>query len=520
MKKVTLIAPNNANSIEQPKLRVAAYARVSTGSEDQLVSLETQKSHYESTIKANPAWVFAGLYYDEGITGTKKEKRPELLRMIKDCEKRNINLIMTKSISRFARNTMDCLELVRRLTRLGISVYFESENINTGSMESELMLSILSGLAEGESASIAENNKWSIQRRFQNGTYKIGCSPYGYDAVDGELIVNKQQAEIVRFIFSEVLSGKGVHMIAKDLNARGLKGKNGGRWTSSTIRGMIGNEKYIGDAIFQKTYSDSQFNRHKNDGEKEQYLIRDHHQPIISRDDFEAAQKVIEQRGKEKGLEKYNKKYLNRYPFSGKIICGQCGGTFKRRTHSSGKKYIAWCCNTHITEIEKCSMKYISNSELEFAFISMMNKLIFGHQIVLRPLLMSLRGIDSNNSMELLQEIDKKLADIEEQRKVLMGLQTRGYLEPAVYTRGNNDLLQEAGQLQRRKESLISFISNDSRHLSEVSALLQFATKATMQSCFDGELFSRFVDHIIVYSRKEIGFVLKCGITLKERLVK
>ena len=182
-------------------------------------------------------------------------------------------------------------------------------------------------------------------------------------------------------------------MIAKDLNARGLKGKNGGRWTSSTIRGMIGNEKYIGDAIFQKTYSDSQFNRFKNRGERAQYLIQDHHEAILSREDYDAAQLVLEQRGKEKGVEKQNEKYQNRYPFSGRIICDQCGGTFKRRIHSSGKKYIAWCCNTHITEIEKCSMKYISNSELEFAFVTMMNKLIFGHQIVLRPLLMSLEAL-------------------------------------------------------------------------------------------------------------------------------
>jgi len=283
---------------------------------------------------------------------------------------------------------------------------------------------------------------------------------------------------------------------------------------------MICNEKYIGDAIFQKTYSDSQFNRYINRGEREQYLIQDHHEAIISREDYDATQLVMEQRGKEKGVEKNNEKYLNRYPFSGKIICDQCGGTFKRRIHSSGKKYIAWSCNTHITEIEKCSMKYISNFELESAFVTMLNKLIFGHQSVLRPLLMSLRGIDSNRSMETIQEIDKKLADIEDQRKVLMGLQTRGYLEPAVYTRGNNELSQEAGQLQRRKESLISFISSDSRHLSEVSALLQFATKSTMQNGFDADLFSRFVDHIIVYSRTEIGFVLKCGITLKERLVK
>jgi len=520
LKKVTLIAPNNANSIEQPKLRVAAYARVSTGSEDQLVSLETQKSHYESTIKANPAWEFAGLYYDEGIRGTKKEKRPELLRMIKECEKRNIDLIMTKSISRFARNNMDCLELVRRLTKLGISVYFESENINTCSMESELMLSILSGLAEGESASIAENNKWSIQRRFQNGTYKIGCSPYGYDAVDGELIVNKQQAEIVRFIFSEVLSGKGVHLIAKDLNARGLKGKNGGRWTSSTIRGMIGNEKYIGDAIFQKTYSDSQFNRFTNHGELEQYLIQDHHEAIIRREDYDAAQLVLEQRGKEKGVEKQCDKYLNRYPFSGKIICSQCGGTFKRRTHSSGNKYIAWCCSTHIESIEKCSMKYVPDSDFEYAFVTMINKLVFSHQAVLKPLLLSLRGLNADDSLLSIQDIDKKLAENAEQQNVLVNLMTKGYLDRVVYKKSNNNLLQEADRLQRQKESINHLLQSGNEHLSEVSALLQYATKATMLKRFDEAVFKNFVNRIIVYSRTEIGFEMKCGITLKERLVK
>lgn len=520
MKKVTKIAPNAVSSTEQTKLRVAAYARVSTGSEDQLVSLETQIKHYESYIKTNPTWEFAGLYYDEGITGTKKEKRPELLRMITDCEHRKIDLIVTKSISRFARNTMDCLGLVRKLTKLGISVYFESENINTGSMESELMLSILSGLAEGESASIAENNKWSIQKRFQNGTYKIGCSPYGYNAVNGELVINEQQAEIVRLIFSEALSGKGTHKIAKELNAKGLKGKNGGRWTSSTIRGMIGNEKYIGDAIFQKTYSDSQFNRHKNDGEKEQYLIREHHEAIISHDDFEAAQMVTEQRGKEKGLEKYNKKYLNRYPFSGKIICSQCGGTFKRRTHSSGSKYIAWCCSTHIESIEKCSMKYVLDSDFEYAFVTMMNKLIFSHQTVLKPLLIGLRGVNTDDSLMSIQDIDKKLAENAEQQAVLVNLMTKDYLDRVVYKKSSNNLLQEAERLQRQKESINRLLQSGNQHLGEVSTLLQYATKATMLKRFDEDVFNSFVKRIVVYSRTEIGFELRCGITLKERLVK
>ena len=166
MKKVTKIAQNTVDLTKRPKLRVAAYCRVSTDSDDQLVSLETQMKHYESYIKANPNWEFAGLYYDEGITGTKKEKRPELLRMIADCENKKIDFIVTKSISRFARNTTDCLELVRNLIDLGIFIYFEKENIITGSMESELMLSILSGLAESELASISENSTWSVKRRF------------------------------------------------------------------------------------------------------------------------------------------------------------------------------------------------------------------------------------------------------------------------------------------------------------------------------------------------------------------
>lgn len=523
MKKITKIAQNTADFHERSKLCVAAYCRVSTDSDEQLVSLEAQKKHYESYINANPDWEFAGLYYDEGITGTKKEKRPELLRIITDCENKKIDFIVTKSISRFARNTTDCLELVRKLTKLGISVYFESENINTGSMESELMLSILSGLAEGESASIAENNKWAIQKRFQNGTYKIACSPYGYDAVDGELVANEQQAEIVRFIFAEILSGKGLYKIADELNRRSIPSKKGGRWKGSTIRGMVGNEKYIGDAIFQKTYSDSQFNRHKNDGEKEQYLIRDHHMPIISREDFEAAQKVIEQRGKEKGVEKYGEKYLNRYPFSGKIICGQCGGAFKRRSHSSGSKYIAWCCTTHIENIGKCSMKYVLDSDFEYAFVTMMNKLIFSHQTVLKPLLIGLREVNTDDSLVSIQDIDKKLEENAEQQNVLVTLMTKGYLDRGVYMKSSNNLLQEADRLQRQKESINRLLLSGNQHLSEVSALLQYATKAftaTLLKRFDGDAFENFVKRIIVYSRTEIGYELKCGVTLKERLVR
>lgn len=199
MKKITKIGTNEPLA-EKKKLKVAAYCRVSTASDEQLISLEAQKAHYESHIRANDEWEYVGLYYDEGITGTKKDVRAGLLSMIADCEAGKIEFIITKSISRFARNTTDCLEMVRKLTDLGISIFFEKENINTGSMESELMLSILSSLAESESVSISENSKWSVQKRFQNGTFIISYPPYGYENDNGTMVIVPEQAEIVKEI--------------------------------------------------------------------------------------------------------------------------------------------------------------------------------------------------------------------------------------------------------------------------------------------------------------------------------
>jgi DNA invertase Pin-like site-specific DNA recombinase len=519
LKKVTKIAQQRVDSPGQAKQRVAAYCRVSTDRDDQLVSLDTQIKHYESHIKANPDWTFAGLYIDEGITGTKKKKRAGLRRMMIDCEQRKLDLILTKSISRFARNTTECLELVRTLTTLNIFIYFEKENIHTGSMESELMLSILSGLAESESTSLAENSRWSVTRRFQNGTYKISCPPYGYDAVDGKLIVNEIQADIVRFIFTATLSGTSTHTLAKDLNYRKVPTKRGGNWTSTTIRGMIGNEAYTGDVRFQKTYTDASFTRHRNHGEKDQYVMKNHHEAIVSNEEFEAAQRIIEQRGKEKGVEKHRGKYQNRYPFSGKIICGSCGGTFKRRIHSSGRHRVAWCCKTHIMDTQRCAMKYIPESAMETAFVTMMNKLIFGHKIVLKPLFERLCNLNAEDALKRMQELEQKRNENAEQQKVLVNLMSKGYLEPAVYKKSANEMHQEAGRLARQQESLTRLYSQDAQNLSEVRELLQVLTKVAMLQRFDETLFSRFVRCIRVCARTEIGFELTCGITLKERWV-
>ena len=232
------------------------------------------------------------MYYDQGITGTKKDKRSALMQMVADCEDGRIDRVITKSISHFCRNTTDCLELVRKLLGLGIPTYFEKEDLDTGSMESELMLSILSSLAESESVSIAENS-------------------------------NGEQDKWVRFIYSETLSGKGSDAIAAELIKLGASTKKGGKWISTTVRGILSNEKYTGDCIFQKTYMDERFNRHTNYGEMDQFYMEEHHDAIVSHEDFEAVAALVEQRAKEKGITKGDAKYQVRYPMSGKVFCGE-----------------------------------------------------------------------------------------------------------------------------------------------------------------------------------------------------
>lgn len=286
--------------IEKKKIRVAAYARVSTRSDEQLLSLETQKEHYYNFISANSEWEYAGLYYDEGVSGTKVEKRDGLLALLKDCEDGKIDRVITKSISRFSRNTTDCLEMVRQLASLNIYLYFEKENIDTEHMSSELMLSILSSIAESESKSISQNSKWSVKHRFEEGTFIISYPPYGYANEEGKMVIIPEEAAVVRDIFNMTINGMGTHVIAKELNEKGVQSRKGTKWHSSTVRGILQNEKYTGDVIFQKTYTDDNYNRHINYGEKNMYLYKNHHEPIISHEIFDKAAAVIHQRSKEK----------------------------------------------------------------------------------------------------------------------------------------------------------------------------------------------------------------------------
>lgn len=516
MKRITKIEEKKP---EVRKIRVAAYCRVSTASEEQLISLDAQKAHYEEYIKVNNSWEYAGLYYDEGVSGTKKEHRDGLMKLIADCEKGLIDMIITKSISRFSRNTTDCLELVRKLIDLNVMVFFEKENLNTGQMESELMLSILSGLAENESVSISENNKWSVQKRFQNGTYIIGCPPYGYKNENGEMIIIPEQAEIVRKIFADTLSGKSRHTIAKELNEQGAVSKRGGKWTSGTIVSILHNEKYTGDAIFQKTYTDSRFNRHINHGECDRYLFQGHHEAIISHEIYEKANEVMNQRGREKGNGENTQRYQNRYGFSGKIRCGECGGVLKRRIHyKPSGDYAAWSCKNHIENKNACSMKYVTDDALKTAFLAMMNKLIFACKKMLIPLLRNLQGYHDKGYLLQIQEYEMKLEKNIEKRQVLMSLVSGGLLESALFNKENNALILEEQRLREEKNKVIYSVSGDRNKVETLQKLIKCISGREFLTEYDDELFIAHVDHITVISRTEVIFSLKCGLNLKERL--
>jgi len=528
MRKITTINPVGLDTshYKAKKIRTAAYARVSTDSTEQLQSFSVQVEHYTDVINSNPEWEFVGVYADEGISGTKKENLTELLRLLSDCESKKIDFIITKSISRFARNTTDCLEIVRRLTDISVYILFEKENINTKTSDSELILTILSSLAAEESISISQNNKWSIQKRFKNGTYKLAVPPYGYDFNGETIIPNTEQAKTVKRIFAEVLSGFGTRAVAMHLDADGIKPQRGKKWSATSIRGILENEKYIGDVLHQKTYTDDNFIRHANKGEEDKFYLQDNHVAIISREDFEAATSILKQRGHEKGIKKKSTKYQNRYSFSGVILCNECGGTFKRRVHLPNKagQYIAWCCNNHIsTNGKDCSMLFIRDENIKSAFVMMMNKLSTNRNLILKPLLQALKQIDSGGKYADIAEINKQIDEISDQGQSIVGLYTKNIIEPARFYEKQNSLKAELVRLKEKKAILNGGVEGEKTRVTETEELYKYLNKDLNKDSgiiegFEDELFIRFVSGILVISSTEVEFKLKNGLCLRERI--
>ena len=350
--KVRIIEPIKPRELNRKK--VCAYTRVSTGSEAQEESLENQILYYRNLIEANPEYEYIGIFADQGITGTKKE-RPEFQKMLALARTGNIDLIITKSISRFARNTTIVLEVARELKDMGVEIFFEKENISSRSGDGELMLTVLSSFAQEESKNVSENLKWRYRRKFERGEIVINTTRFlGYDKnKQGDLVINSDQAKIVRRIFSDYIGGKGSFVIAKELNAEGVRTVARGSWYSSTVLSIIKNEKYKGDAKLQKTYIKDHISKKKciNHDEIESFYIESNHPAIISREIWDEAQELIHKRAEAKGnLKDKQASYQNRYPLTGMLFCGKCGAPLRRRVWNSKSvsRKVVWQCSNYV----------------------------------------------------------------------------------------------------------------------------------------------------------------------------
>ena len=347
----------------QPKAeRVAAYARVSSGKDAMLHSLSAQVSYYSSLIQNHPGWLYCGVYADEALTGT-KENRENFQRLLAECRAGNIDLIITKSISRFARNTVVLLQTVRDLKSLGVDVYFEEQNIHSMNADGELMLTILASYAQEESLSASENQKWRVRRNFEEGKPWSG-SVLGYKYVDGVYIVKPEEAEIVRSIFADYLSGMGVEAIMKKLNAQGKTSRNGHAWCRSSVRKVLGNYSYTGNLLLQTTFRENHITKKTlpNRGELPMYHAENTHEAIISMEDYQAVQAEMARRSA-----KHNKAAHGpvKYPFTSMIVCGTCGKGYRRKVTRTGP---VWICSTfNIYGKAACPSKQIPERVLEKA---------------------------------------------------------------------------------------------------------------------------------------------------------
>jgi DNA invertase Pin-like site-specific DNA recombinase len=339
-----------------PKLlKVAAYARVSSGKETMLHSLAAQISYYSDLIQKRGDWKFARVYVDEATTGT-KDNRAEFKQMIADSKTGKIDMIITKSISRFARNTVTLLETIRALKAFDVDVYFERERIHSISPEGEFMLTILASFAQEESRSVSENCNWRIRKRFEKGEPVGFVKMYGYKYKNGKITVNKEQAAVIKKIFDWYIAGNGANKIAKLLNEENIATFNGGNWSDSRVLSLIRNEKLTGNSLLQKRFTTDHLTKkqQQNKGEKPKYFVTDTHPIIISKEVFEKAEQVRKQRSEHFKAKDTSQ---NRYPFTGKIVCGNCGKHYKRKKTSIG---FSWHCSTFLTQgKKKCETKAI-----------------------------------------------------------------------------------------------------------------------------------------------------------------
>ncbi|HEM5236466.1 TPA: recombinase family protein [Streptococcus suis] len=515
MKKVITIEAtpsiirSSSDDFSLKKRRVAGYARVSTDHEDQATSYESQMRYYSEYINGRDDWEFVKMYSDEGISGTNTKLRTGFKAMVEDALNGKIDLIITKSVSRFARNTVDSLTTVRQLKEVGVEIYFEKENIWTLDSKGELLITIMSSLAQEESRSISENVTWGLRKQFAEGKVHF---PYtnvlGFKAgEDGAIVVDQDEAKTVRYIFQQALIGKSPYHIAKDLTEQGVPSPSGkSHWNATTIKRMLRNEKYKGDALLQKTYTIDFLTKKKNinRGELPQYYVENNHEAIVDRETFDAVQQVLDNKGRKSSTT----------IFSSKLVCGDCGHFFGSKVWHSTSKYrrVIYRCNEKYKGTERCSTPHVTEDEVKQWFISAVNQMLENKYEVLE-------NIDILIQMVNTDSIDERISSLETETEVVGQMVSNLIMGNARMSQNQDEYQIKYRQISDKYESLIKEIENLEVQKFSIAKrhkeLLDFHNVLKMQdgllTAFDEFLWESIVESVKINSGKEIYIQFKNG---------
>ncbi len=512
---------NQERKMQETKKRVAAYCRVSTDNEDQSNSFESQRTFFRQYIERNPDWELYAIFADEGISGTNTKKRKEFNHMIECAKNGDFDLIITKEISRFARNTLDSIFYTRDLKKHGVGVIFLNDNINTLDGDAELRLAIMSSIAQEESRKTSERVKWGQKRRMEQGVV-FGRSMLGYDVKDGKMTINEEGAKIVRLIFHKFVDeGKGTHVIARELREEGILPCRVKEWQNTVILRVIRNEKYCGDLVQKKTFTPDFLSHEKkiNLGQEDFVIIKDHHEPIISRELFDKANRILDA----KSLSQEGKaKHSNRYPFSGKIKCGRCGASYVARykTRKDGSRYKAWRCYEAVNHgrphIDKagnkkgCSGESIRNEDAIHLLYLVCRNLKINRQKVVDNLT---KTIDAVMRIDLTgtstSALSEKIEEAKKKRTGLIDLYTSGDIDKTEFTALRAKYDEDIEKLKSTMEG----IEQQQAMILKQQELMEDIKNATLELIngiqYEDKYYTQILDKMVVGDKNHIDIYLK-----------
>ena len=521
----------NARVVEA-RQRVAAYCRVSTEMEEQQSSYQAQVEHYTTSIQTNHKWIFAGIYADEGISGTNTKKRVEFNRMIDDCMANRIDMIITKSISRFARNTLDCISYVRQLRDKNIAVYFEKENINTLDGAGELLITILGSLAQEESRSLSTNTRWGVVHRFQQGKIYVNHNKFLGYTKDGnhDLIIVPEEAKLVKRIFRLYLEGESIMKIKHQLEADGVRTVTGkDEWSTAVINQMLSNEKYMGDALLQKTYTVDYLTKKRviNKGIVPQYYVEDSHEAIIPKPLF---YRVQEEKARRSGLIKRTDKksktdsarYSSQYALTELMTCGECGKPYRRTTWArNGKKTIVWRCINrleHGTKICKISPT-IKEESIENALMNAINSMIYGHDGFTDRLRENIKAVMGEYiEQPPLADIDEQIGVLQQKMIGYVELNAKPDRDSLAYDSKFKKISREMKELQSHEIELSEKEKLKVNNAQRVKDLTEFLETNNIIKQFDNQLVRRLIQSVRVVSKEQVIIQFKSGLVVEKSL--